>query len=178
MAEREIVDEGTEGEDVENEAGEEEEGKDPYEGLTEEQLKERLTKAEKLIVKNKTTTKPKAPITTQPEGDKPQWAIDAELRETKRDFAEEHNLTKAQTEAVFRYNGGTAPDEETLALPEVQAMIKALGSKERVAANTPRGSKAPVYKGKTFGEIATDKDATKDDKSAAFAATAKRHGVA
>jgi hypothetical protein len=57
-------------------------------------------------------------------------------------------------------------------------MIKALGSKERVTANSPKGRNAPVHKGKTFAEIATDSSASKEDKNAAFEATKKRHGIA
>lgn len=161
---------------VDDQEDDQDKGKDPYADLTPEQLKERLSKAEKAIVKSKRTEA--KPITKQPDGDKPDWAKDAELRETKRDFAEEHNLSKKQTEAVFRYNGGAAPDEETLASPEVQAMIKALGSKDRVAANTPRGGNAPVYKGKTFAEVTSDKASSKDDKKGAFDAVRKKHGIA
>ena len=175
MADDEIVDETPEEEGVAEDGGEGDEGKDPYADLTQEQLKERLAKAEKLIVRKKTTKA--RPITKQPEGDKPQWAIDAEVREAKRDFAEEHGLSKKQVDAAWRYAGGK-PDEETLNSPEVQAMIKALGAKDRVAANTPKGRNAPVFQGKTFEEIATDPAATKDTKASAFAATAKKHGVA
>lgn len=57
-------------------------------------------------------------------------------------------------------------------------MIKALASKDRVAANTPKGRNAPVFKGKTYAEIATDKTASKEDKSGAFEAAKKKHGLA
>ena len=180
MADQEIVPTETpeeEPEEEEEEQPEEGDEKDPYEGLTPEQLKERLKNAEGLIVKHK--NKPQKPITRkQPDGDEvPEWGKKILERDEKSEFAEEHGLSMKQVNAAWRYAGGK-PDQETLDSPEVQAMIKALGSKDRVAANTPRGGNAPVYKGKTFAQVATDKDSTSDDKKSAFEGTKKKHGIA
>lgn len=149
---------------------------DPYADLTPDQLKDRLKKAERAIVKNK--QKPPAPTITKPaDGEIPAWGQKIIQSEEKRTYGFENGLSPEQVDAVYRYNGGQKPDEEMLKRPEVSAMIRALGAKDRVAANTPRGGNAPVYKGKTFAEVATDKAASKGDKQAAFEATKKRHRV-
>lgn len=177
IAEEEVEEEEVEEEETEEEPEGEPEGDDPYAGLSEADLKKRLAKAEKAIVKNK-AKKPDQPITKQPKGDEiPEWGKQIIQSEEKRSFGYEHQLSPDQVDAVFRYNGGKKPDEKVLARPEVKAMIKALGAKDRVAANTPRGGTAVVYKGKTFQEIMSDPDASPADKQGAFEAAQKKHGV-
>lgn len=172
-----IEEEEEESEEVKTEDTEEEdEGTDdPYAELTLEQAKERLAKAEKAIVKNK---KPKEPITKkQPNDDIPDWGRKIIESDEKRQFGYQHNFSPEQVDALYRYSGGKTPDENMLKRPEVSAMVKALSQKDRVAANTPKGGNAPVYKGKTFSEVATDSESSKGDKQAAFEATKKKHGV-
>jgi hypothetical protein len=178
MADEEIVEDEIEDEQPEGVEDEPKDGDDPYKDLSHEDAIERLRKAEKTIVKNKRTQPPKQTTSKSNGADMPDWAQDLKQKTERAEFAEDHGLTRAQTEAVFRFNGGTAPDEETLQRPEVQAMIKALGSKDRVAANTPKGRNAPVHKGKTFSEIATGADSSKEDKHAAFEGVRKKHGIA
>lgn len=189
MAEEENVqdeheeEEGEEEEEVEEEDTEEEpdgdtEDDDPYAGLSEADLKKRLARAEKAIVKNKKPKQPKAPVTKPPKGDEiPEWGQKIIQSEEKRSFGYEHQLSPEQVDAVFRYNGGKAPDEKFLERPEVKAMVKAIGAKDRVAANTPRGGTGVVYKGKTFDEVMTDPKASTADKQGAFDAARKKHGI-
>lgn len=179
--EEEEIEEEEETEEEPDESGEEEEGddEDPYPEITDlNEAKKRLKKAETAIVKHKKPKQPKEPITKkQPEGDIPEWGQKIIQSEEKRSFGYEHQLSPEQVDAVFRYNGGAKPDEKVLARPEVKAMIKALGARDRVAANTPRGGTGVVYKGKTFDEVMTDPKATTADKQCAFDAARKKHNV-
>jgi hypothetical protein len=179
--EEEVEDEEeVEEEDPEEEPEGDSKGDDPYAGLSESDLKKRLAKAEKAIVKNKgkQPKEPKAPITKQPKGDEiPEWGQKIIQSEEKRSFGYEHQLSPEQVDAVFRYNGGKAPDEKFLERPEVKAMVKAIGSKDRVALNTPKGGTGVVYKGKTFSEVASDEKSSTADKQAAFEGVRKKHGV-
>lgn len=187
MAEEENVHDEIEEQEVEEEEEVDEEPEeepqddpeeDPYAGLSEADLKKRLARAEKAIVKNKKPKQPKAPITKQPKGDEiPEWGQKIIQSEEKRSFGYERQLSPEQVDAVFRYNGGKAPDDKFLERPEVKAMVKAIGAKDRVAANTPRGGTGVVYKGKTFDEVMTDPKASTADKQGAFDAARKKHGI-
>lgn len=154
---------------------------DPYPDLTDlAEAKKRLAKAEKAIVKNKgkQPKEPKAPINKQPKGDEiPEWGQKIIQSEEKRSFGYEHQLSPEQVDAVFRYNGGKAPGKEFLERPEVKAMVKAIGSRERVAINTPRGGTGVVFKGKTFAEVTSDEKSSAADKQAAFEGVRKKHNV-
>ncbi|MDQ0316407.1 hypothetical protein [Amorphus orientalis] len=186
--EEEVDEEEEEAEEEPDEADESEEeeedepGDDPYADLSHEDAIKRLKKAEKAIAKHKGKGKapkqPKEPTTKQPKGEEiPEWGQKIIQSEEKRSFGYEHQLSPEQVDAVFRYNGGKVPDEKVLKRPEVKAMIKVLQSKDRVAANTPKGGAGVVYRGKTFSEVTTDPKSSKADKQGAFDATRKRHNV-
>ena len=182
--EEEEVEEEPDEADESEEEEEDEPGDDPYADLSHEDAIKRLKKAEKAIAKHKkhkgkgkAPKQPKEPTTKQPDDTIPEWGQKIIQSEEKRSFGYEHQLSPEQVDAVFRYNGGKVPNEKVLKRPEVKAMVKALQSKDRVAANTPKGGTGVVYKGKTFSEVTTDPKASKADKQGAFDATRKRHNV-
>ena len=49
---------------------------------------------------------------------KSEWGQKIIQSEEKRSFGCEHQLSPAQVDAVFRYNGGKAPDEKFLERPK------------------------------------------------------------
>lgn len=149
---------------------------DPYANLTEEELRARLRKAEAAIVKNK--TKPKPTKTTNPapaSDDVPAWGKQLLEVNEKRDFQFQHNLSPEAVDAVFRANGGKMPTPEQMENDEViKTIVRTFNAKSRVAANTPSGGGIPTYKGRTYAEVATDPNASKADKQAAFEAARKK----
>lgn len=148
---------------------------DPYANLTPDELKARLKKAEAAIIKNK---RPKQPSSTNPapkSDDVPDWGKQLLEANEKRDFQFQHNLTPEAVDAVFRANGGKMPTPEQMEGDEViKTIVRTFNAKSRVAANTPRGGALPTYKGRTYAEIATDPNASKADKQAAFEAARKK----
>jgi len=134
----------------------------------------RAKKAEALIVKNK--QKPKQPIKTDSKEDEvPEWGRDLLNEREKRTFQSENGLTSDTVDAVFRANGGKMPTDEQMESDDLlKTVVRSYQSKARVASNTPKGGGYPVYKGKSFAEVAQDPDATKADKQAAFEARKKQ----
>lgn len=143
-----------------------------------ESVKAKLAKAEALIIKNKKATKQtiKKPDSTETD-EIPDWGKKILSTEEKRTFGYDRKLSPETVDAVFQFTGGKQPTDEDMEHPAVKAIVSSLEAAKRVQANTPKGGSKPVYKGKTYGEIATDKDATPADKQKAFEAAAKAHGV-
>lgn len=190
MAEEEIVQEEVVEEEVEetepetdddsSPEEEAEEENDPYAGLSEKDLKKRLGKAEKALVKNKKANKPTPPITT-PGSNKsdeiPEWGQKILASDAKRQFGYEHDLAPETVDAVFQFTGGKTPTETDMENDAVKAIIKSLQAKKRVAENTPRGGSTPTYKGMTYNETVSSPESTTEDKEAAFKAIQKQHGI-
>ena len=171
----EIVDQ----EEVFEEEEQEEETSEPEADSQEESTEEvdweaRAKKAEALIVKNK--QKPKQPIKTDSKEDEvPEWGRDLLSEREKRTFQSENGLTSDTVDAVFRANGGKMPTDEQMESDDLlKTVVRSYQSKARVASNTPKGGGYPVYKGKSFAEVAQDPDASKEDKQAAFEARKKQ----
>lgn len=143
-----------------------------------ESLKERLAKAEALIVKNKKATKHKTTSNPQAKDDVPEWGQQLLEEREKRQFQTENSLTSDTVDAVFRANGGKMPTQEQMESDDlIKTIIRSYQSKSRVASNTPSGGSLPTYKGKTYAEIVTDKEMTPADKQAAFEAARKKHNI-
>lgn len=166
----------------EEETPEPEQPEDPYANLSPEELKARLAKAEKAIVKNKRKPDQTKPVTNktpvkEPD-EKPDWAKEMIIKDAKRDFGYQKQLSPEAVDALFKYNGGQVPSDDMLESDEAaKAIVQRFRSKERVANNTPRGGSVPTYKGKTYAEVAADPSATPADKQAAFEAQAKARGI-
>lgn len=136
----------------------------------------RALKAEKAIEKAKKKTKTQ-PVTKTPETDDiPDWGKQILESDKKRSFGYEHNLAPETVDKLYQYAGGELT-AEVLEDPAAKGIVKAMESARKNAANTPKGGSTPTYKGKTYAETVTDKDASKDDKQAAFRAAQKAHGI-
>lgn len=106
----------------------------------------------------------------QDDGDTDVSKTVAELKsaEDRREFQDEHNLTKDQALWLWKYSNGK-PTAEMLEDDGVKAALKAVQTKQSVDDNTPSGTKGvATFKGKTWNEIATDPDISDDEKNKAY----------
>jgi hypothetical protein len=179
MSEEIVQEEGFEevAEEVATEETQDEQGQEQPEEVDWEA---RAKKAEALIVKNKKEPKQKQSTNRPQESgdDVPEWGQRLLELDQKRTFQSDNNLTPDTVDAVFRANGGKMPTAEQMAEDELlKTVVRSYQAKSRVTANTPSGGSAPVYKGKSYGDIVTSPDSTPEDRQAAFEATKKKHGI-
>lgn len=114
-------------------------------------LQRLLNKKDKTITKSNTNTQP----------DLSKDIAEIKLLRRMDNFAEEHGLTKAQTEKLFSINSN--PTADTLKDPFIAEGLKALARKERVDSALPASSRVSSIGGKSFKEM------SREEKEANFA---------
>lgn len=82
-----------------------------------------------------------------------------DIREIKQNlkienFADEHNLTKAQAKKLFEVNPN--PTADTLKDPFIAEGLKALARKDRISNAMPQGGRVSTVGGKSFKEMNED----------------------
>jgi hypothetical protein len=152
------------GDDSDNEDSDEEDEEDEDDKpVTRKELKELLKTKNRSNARDRVTSKKKGPVTKQPsdlEKTVAELKKESEQRallEKKRDFADEHRLSRKQTDLVFRLT--KRPTAKFLNQPHVKAALDAIKQSENIARNTPSGSgkrgKSPDG-GKKWTELPSD----------------------